>query len=58
MEQPDGVSWILAILFLLIVLFGTAYLQIQLHFSTYLALAACLLDAIISATILLGRSER
>ncbi|HLI87986.1 MAG TPA: hypothetical protein VKV37_04790 [Ktedonobacteraceae bacterium] len=57
MGQPDGVRWILAILFLLVVLFATAYLQIQLHFSTYVALVACLLDTIISAAILLGRSE-
>jgi hypothetical protein len=57
MEQPDSVRWILAILFLLMVLFGTAYLQIQLHFSTYVALAVCMLDTIFSAAILLGHSE-
>ena len=53
-EQPGSLRWILAILFLLVVLLGTAYLQTVFHFSTYLALAVCFLDTIISASILLG----
>jgi len=47
---------ILAALFLIVVLLATAYLQTVLNFSTYVALAVCFVDVIISATILLGGS--
>jgi hypothetical protein len=40
-----NVRLILGIIFSLAVVVGTAYLQIVLHFSTYVALAVCIVAA-------------
>ncbi len=45
----------LASIFMLVVLVSTAYLQTIFHFNTYLALAICLADTVVSATILFSR---
>lgn len=43
---------IIVIVFLFAVVIGTAYFQTIFHFNTYLALAICLLDTILSALLL------
>jgi len=48
---------ILASAFLLVVLFSTAYLQTVFHFDTYLALAICFIDTLLSAMILFWHSK-
>jgi hypothetical protein len=46
---------VLSYIFLFAVVTITAYLQSILHFNTYLALAICFLDTIVSAAILFNR---
>ena len=47
MEQLNGSTrFILALVFALAVVILTAYLEITLHFSTYVALGICLIAAV------------
>ena len=42
-------------IFLFTVVISTSYLQSIIHFNTYLALAICLVDTIVSAAFLFSR---
>jgi hypothetical protein len=56
MEQINAnTRLILGTIFALAVVVGTAYLQVTLHFSTYIALAVCIVAACIFLWIVNGR---
>jgi hypothetical protein len=46
---------VLVFVFAIVVVIGTAYVQILTHFSTYIALAVCLAATFICSRILYGK---